>query len=97
MLQFMLYIYSIIKTKAMTTQIENPVKLTEQAEQNSDIFHELNFVISELNFSKSIARAKRVLGNGTNSFKCGYGSSHVWIKQLINGEVQSERILIAFE
>jgi len=81
----------------MKVKFETPVNYERHtSEVQSEICRIVQFLTTACNASEGEIRAygKDAL-NTLNNFKYGFGHNHLWIKQVINGELSDGRLLIA--
>lgn len=76
--------------RAMNTQIEHPICILFDEEE---VLKEFGMICIMLNSAETLGSVKSLIeGLGLKHFKWGFGSSHFWAKQIINGEL-SERVI----
>lgn len=86
----------------MKATIENPVNIREDLayvgdEKYFNILAEFNLLLTRINGAENVKQLKSFLSlDKYNYFKYGFGGSHMWVKQVINGQPKQQVIFVQF-
>ena len=81
----------------MKAIIENQIQLfLNSSEINTVIFREFNEIIGCILDAISETGLRAMMPSNPIHFHYGYGSSHMWVRQMISGESKQQVIFVEF-
>lgn len=77
----------------MKAEIQNTLQVSEH---NTDLLLEFNEILSCIIDSTSESGLRAMMSIRLNNFLYGFGGSHMWVKQIIDGEVKQQVLFVDF-
>lgn len=78
----------------MEAIIENKILLLD--ENNNELFQEFNEIVGCINDAINYNGLEAMMPIQPKFFKYGFGGSHMWVKQIINGEPRQQVLFVKF-